>query len=73
VGESDSKVRDFLTERGLSLPIVLDSDIAVSKEYQVNAIPTTFFIDGDGVFQEIVIGAFPDKEAIEQRLNRLIQ
>jgi hypothetical protein len=35
--------------------VLLDSDYAVDRQYAINAIPTVFFIDGNGIIQAKVI------------------
>jgi peroxiredoxin len=54
--EDKATVHAFLNERKLTFPVVLDSQYEASQLYQVNSLPTTFFIDRDGVIREIVIG-----------------
>jgi len=71
-GESSSKVEEFLQSNNLSLPVLLDTNKAVAQRYNIRGIPTTFFIDKEGIIQEIIIGAFPNKEAIETRLNKIM-
>ena len=72
IGESSSKVKEFLQSQGLSIPVLLDTEKNVAQEYNITGIPTTFFIDKDGIIQEKVIGAFPSKGAIEERLNQIV-
>ncbi len=55
-GEDAATVKAFLDERRLTFPVALDEQYAASQRYQVNSLPTTFFIDRDGVIREIVIG-----------------
>jgi peroxiredoxin len=54
--EDRATVQAFLDERNLTFPVALDSQYEASQLYQVNSLPTTFFIDRDGVIREIVIG-----------------
>ncbi len=72
IGESPSKVKEFLQSQGLSLPVLLDAKENVAREYNITGIPTTFFIDKDGTIQVKIIGAFPSKEAIENQLGSII-
>lgn len=51
-----SDVENFVTEQGLTFPILLDSNGQVSSLYQVHSLPTSFFIDRDGIIYEIIIG-----------------
>ncbi|HET7144332.1 MAG TPA: TlpA disulfide reductase family protein [Anaerolineales bacterium] len=53
--EGTDVVQDFAEEFSITHPILLDSDGAVSKLYQVFAIPTELFIDADGIIQAKII------------------
>lgn len=61
IGESESIVRKFITNRGYTFPIALDQERHVALDYEIAAIPTTFLIDQDGIIQAVKIGAFPSK------------
>jgi len=52
--------------------VLLDTNKAVAQRYNIRGIPTTFFIDKEGIIQEKIIGAFPNKEAIENRLDKIM-
>jgi len=52
----------FLSENHLSLPVAFDFDGVAMEKYQVRALPTTFFIDSEGVIQDISVGG-PMSEA----------
>jgi peroxiredoxin len=71
ISESSSKVEAFMQSEGFSLPVLLDSAGKVAKKYGIWVIPTTFFIDLNGVIQEIKLGAFQSKAEIEASLNQL--
>ncbi len=72
VGETPGKVQGFLQETGMQIPILLDTDQDAYSQYRIAAMPTTFFIDTAGVIQDVVIGAFPDKAAIDARLTQIM-
>ena len=68
IGESLSTVKEFVESYGLSFQVLLDSEQGVAKNYNIRGIPATFFIDKDGIIQDMQIGAFTSKAEIEQRL-----
>jgi thiol-disulfide isomerase/thioredoxin len=72
IGDSSSEVEQFLQNHNLSLPVLLDTKKVVAQRYSIRAIPTTFFLDKDGIIQVKVIGAFPNKAAIESRLSEIM-
>ncbi len=55
-GEPVAIVNDFMAQLQLSFPVVLDQQLQVSRLYQVNSLPTTLFIDRNGMIQDLVIG-----------------
>lgn len=54
--DSRSAVESFVNEFGLTFPILLDVEGIVSRLYQLQALPSTFFIDRQGIIREVVIG-----------------
>src|SRR4030042_463393 len=73
VGESSTEVTSFLDYFGFNMPVLLDNARTVSHKYGVSGIPTTYFIDEDGIIQNRVVGAFPDRESIENYVMKLFQ
>ncbi len=72
MGESQATVERFMQSQGLSMPVLLDIKQDVAGKYNIAGIPTTFFIDADGVIQDKKIGAFWSKEQIESYLDKII-
>jgi peroxiredoxin len=71
VGESASDVSQFMQSQGFSFTVLLDGEAAVAQKYNVMGIPTTFFIDKEGVIQNIKVGAFQNQAEIENILNEI--
>lgn len=72
LGESPEEARGFLEKYGLTFTVLLDERNEVGFRYNISAIPTTYFIDSDGIIKSIKIGTFRSKAEIEQRLQDLI-
>lgn len=72
IGDSSTEVEGFLQNHNFSLPVLLDTTEVVAQKYGIRPIPTTFFIDKDGIVRNKIIGAFPSKAAIESRLNEIM-
>lgn len=66
-------VQQFVERKGLTFPIPLDTDGQVTRLYQVRALPTTFFIDRQGIIQDIVIGGPLTAAMIQSRAAALTQ
>ncbi len=72
IGQNAATVKSFLHDNNLSLPVLLDTDAAVTQRYGMPGIPTTFFIDRDGILRVKVIGGFPNKTVIDSRLSEIM-
>ena len=71
-GDEPAEVATFMQEHELSFPVLIDEGRIVSGEYDVNGIPTTFFIDEEGVIQFIQDRYFENYEEIVDVLNQLL-
>ncbi len=72
VGEQADVVRDFAEDFGMEFPIGLDTGETVMQGYRLFGLPTTFFINREGVINYVVAGAL--READYKRLvNTLLQ
>lgn len=72
IGESSSTAEEFMQSNGLSFTVLLDTKRNVAETYNISGIPTTFFIDKDGIIQDKVIGPFQNKTQIENRLSKIM-
>ncbi|MCL4834738.1 MAG: TlpA family protein disulfide reductase [Caldilineaceae bacterium] len=55
-GEETGVVGPFLEEFGITFPILLDGDTAVGRQYRILGLPTTFFIDSQGIIRRVHAG-----------------
>jgi len=69
--ESLSLVTQFMQSNNLSFPVLLDTDGSVSLNYNVSGIPTTFFIDKDGIIKDKRLGPFNSVAEIESYLEKI--
>jgi len=72
VGESTTVAKNFMQENGFTMPVLVDLSQETTNRYQITGIPTTYFIDKDGIIQERRVGSFPSKELIEQSLTKIM-
>ena len=68
--ETRGQVEAFAGEFGLTFKIPLDTRADASRLYGVRSLPTTFFIDRDGIVRRLTIG--PLTEATLAQLLRSI-
>jgi peroxiredoxin len=55
-GEDAAVVQNYVKQLGLSFAIPMDADHAVAHRYRVLGLPTTFFIDRNGVIRHLWTG-----------------
>ena len=61
VQESPGIVNDFVTSMGMNYPILLDSRGYLVYAYGVRGIPTSFFIDRQGILRDIRVGGVTEE------------
>ncbi|MCB2178932.1 TlpA family protein disulfide reductase [bacterium] len=71
--DSRQDAADFVAENGLTFPILLDIDGTVGAQYQVSALPSSFFILPDGTIQEVVIGGPMAEALLRTRIENLLK
>ncbi len=70
--DSEAAVSAFVQELDLSFPILLDRQGAVSRRYQLRALPTTFFIDREGIIRAVVPGGPMSESLIQSKIADLL-
>ena len=63
-------VEGFLREFGVTYPVLLDPDGTAAKAYNILGLPTSVFIDRNGIVQEVFTGAV-NKAYIESKVPEL--
>lgn len=69
VGDRAALVQEFVTSRRLTFPTLLDLQGKVAAAYGIIGVPTTFFIDAEGILKAYQIGPFQSQQAIESALK----
>lgn len=70
--DSLNNAAGFVSEHNLTFPILIDSTGEVSMAYQVRSLPTSFFVDQNGIIQEIVIGGPMSEALLRTRVENLL-
>ena len=65
VEDGRASVTQFVKEAGLVFPIALDLNSTVKRAYRIFGPPATFFIDGQGVIRDMIIGPLTPERARE--------
>jgi cytochrome c biogenesis protein CcmG/thiol:disulfide interchange protein DsbE len=65
VEDSRAAVTEFARESKLVFPIALDLNSTVKRAYRIFGPPATFFIDGQSIFRDVVLGPMTAQRARE--------
>ena len=71
--DTPSAVLPFTQEYGLTFPILLETDGKVASQYELRSLPSSFFIDRDGIIQEVVIGGPMAEALLRTRIESLLK
>ncbi len=71
--DSIRDVESFVQEFGLTYPILLDREGSVGYLYQVNGLPTTFFLNREGVIRTVLVGGPMSETFIRSKIEALIK
>lgn len=63
VEDSRAAVSEYAKEAKLGFPIALDLNSSVKRSYRIFGPPATFFIDGQGIIRDIVLGPITPERA----------
>ena len=70
--DDEASARMAVKDWGLTFPIVFDRDGATSRQYRLQAMPTTFFIGRDGMIRDIVFGGPMSQALIVSKIEELL-
>jgi thiol-disulfide isomerase/thioredoxin len=73
IQESQDEVNGFLAANNLSLPTIIDNTGGIANNYDIASIPTTFFIDSNGIIKQKIVGGFPNRDYLVQELQSILQ
>lgn len=70
--DDEEAAASFVRELGLTFPILLDRTGAASRRYQLQALPTTYFVDRQGIIRSVVLGGPMSPATIESKIVDLL-
>ena len=71
IGEERGTVQAYAEKQGLTFPILLDEKSAAAQKYRVSGIPTSFFINRQGVVHARHTGPMDDS-LIKKYLDQIL-
>lgn len=69
--EAPGTAADFVKEFGLTFPVLLDSQGDASEDYRVRGLPTSFFVDSEGIIRDFFMGPMTTG-LIESKLETIL-
>lgn len=56
LGETKSKITEFMEQNGYNFPVLLDTNGEVGVSYMVSGIPASYIVDKEGIIRTIKVG-----------------
>lgn len=73
LGESESRIREFVGKTGVDFTILRDRDGQARKRWKVNGVPATFLIDARGKIRYSHVGVLDFSDpALEAQIQRML-
>lgn len=66
-------VQPFLQENNLTFPVLLDETGDMARDYELRSLPSSFFINRDGIIQEVVIGGPMSEALLRTRIESILE
>jgi len=71
--DSEGEAATFVDEFSLTFPVPLDRHGKVSNLYQLRGLPSTYFVDRQGVIRSVVVGGPMSESWIRAEVNKLVE
>jgi cytochrome c biogenesis protein CcmG/thiol:disulfide interchange protein DsbE len=68
-----TSVKSFIADKQLTFPILFDDDGEISRQYNLHSLPTSFFVDQNGIIQDVVIGGPMAEALLRSRIERMLE
>jgi cytochrome c biogenesis protein CcmG/thiol:disulfide interchange protein DsbE len=65
--------RSFVNENQLSFPILFDKNGEVSRQYNLHSFPTSYFIDQNGIIQDVIVGGPMSETLLRTRIEHMLE
>jgi thiol-disulfide isomerase/thioredoxin len=71
--DSEAAAAAFIQNLGLTFLVPLDRTGAVSNRYQLRGLPSTYFVDRQGVIRSVVVGGPMSETLIRSKIQDLLE
>jgi len=66
------EVVPFIEQHAITFPVLLDETNTVATLYQLRSLPSSYFIDRNGIISEVVIGGPMSEALLRTNIERII-
>ena len=66
-------IAPFVEEQELTFPILLDETSEMAGNYQLKSLPSSYFIDREGMISEVVIGGPMAEALLRTRIEEILK
>lgn len=66
-------IMPFVEEQQLTFPILLDETSEMASAYQLKSLPSSYFIDREGIISEVVIGGPMAEALLRSRIEAILK
>lgn len=70
--DSEADAAAFMDEYNLTFPVPLDRTGSVSQRYQLRGLPSTYFVDREGIIRTVVVGGPMSESFIRSNVEKII-
>ena len=71
--DNETAAAAFVDEFGLTFPVPLDRHGNVSNRYQLRGLPSTYFVDREGVIRSVVVGGPMSETWIRSEVEKILE
>ncbi len=71
VDDTEEKMKDFIAKYGVTFPVGLDKTASIQKSFGLYGIPTTYFINKQGIINYLHSGSVTE-ELLQHELDKLL-
>ncbi len=73
IQDKASDVANFIKTNNLSFPVLMDLTGLATKTYRIQSLPSTYFIDKQGIIRQIELGGPMSEAYLESTINQLLE
>lgn len=71
--DSPLEIMPFVSGQGLTYPILLDETGDMANAYQLKSLPSSYFIDREGIINEVIIGGPMAEALLRTRIEAILE